>query len=216
MIWRLLCAARPDTCEAIQEGLNKLAMSAQEVVHVFDVDPESQAAWWARAFAAQCQAALDELTFLAPWTAPPFSVEALGDFPHLSEIPTLRTLANLDKELFPASVRARERIEVIEDLASQSGELARVDYDFLYDKARHLLAIGYSISEKRRDASYYDLLASEARLVQFCRHCPGTIAAGELVCPGTPAYYRRRRADSPVLERLHVRISYAVACNAHI
>ena len=96
-----MCAARPDTCEAVWESLNKLAASAQEVVHVFDVDPESQASWWARAFAAQCRAALDDLTFLAPWTALPFSVEALGDFPYLAEIPTLRTLANLDKELLP-------------------------------------------------------------------------------------------------------------------
>ena len=32
-------------------------------------------------------------------------------------------------------------------------------YDFLYDKSRHLLTIGYNVSERRRDASYYDLLA---------------------------------------------------------
>ena len=76
-----LCAARPDTCEAVREGLNRLAASALEVVHVFDVDPESKASWWARAFADQCRAALDELTFLAPWTALPLSPEALGDFP---------------------------------------------------------------------------------------------------------------------------------------
>jgi cyclic beta-1,2-glucan synthetase len=187
-----LCATRPDTCETMREGLNNLATSATGVVHVFDIDPESQAAYWARAFAAQCRAALDELTFLAPWTALPFSVKALGDFPGLSEIPTLRTLANLEKELLlegatlpvggqaqasvvTASVRARERIEVIKDLASQSGELARVDYDFLYDETSHLLAIGYNISEKRRDASYYDLLASEARLSTFV-----AIAQGQL------------------------------------
>ena len=170
------------------------------MVHGFDADPESQAAWWARAFADQCRAALDDLNFLAPWTVLPLSPEALGDFPCLGEIPTLRKLANLDKELLPAmtdrhdgtpeereqldelrgaikeaSIRARARIGVIEDLASQSGELARIDYDFLYDETRHLLAIGYNISENRRDASYYDLLASEARLSSFV-----AIAQGQL------------------------------------
>jgi cyclic beta-1,2-glucan synthetase len=186
-----LCIAQSERCEVIQEGLSKLTIHAREVVRVFDVDTESKASWWARAFAAQCRAILDELNFLVPWIVLPFSMEVFNDFPDLSEVPTLRKLANLDKELLPeeatlpegqarallitASIRARERIKVIEDLASQSSELARFDYDFLYDKARHLLAIGYSVSEKRRDASYYDLLASEARLVSFV-----AIAQGQL------------------------------------
>src|SRR5471032_2478548 len=42
-----------------------------------------------------------------------------------------------------------------------------MEYGFLYDPATHLLAIGYNVSERRRDASYYDLLASEARLATF-------------------------------------------------
>ena len=50
-----------------------------------------------------------------------------------------------------------------------------MEYDFLYDKERHLLAIGYNVNERRRDASYYDLLASEARLCSFV-----AIAQGQL------------------------------------
>ena len=42
-----------------------------------------------------------------------------------------------------------------------------MEYDFLYDKASRLLAIGYHVDEHRRDTSYYDLLASEARLINF-------------------------------------------------
>ena len=67
------------------------------------------------------------------------------------------------------------RIAAIERLALQAGELARMEYDFLFDKARHLLAIGYNVDERRRDASYYDLLASEARLCSFV-----AIAQGQL------------------------------------
>ena len=50
-----------------------------------------------------------------------------------------------------------------------------MEYDFLFDEARHLLAIGYNVGERRRDASYYDLLASEARLCTFV-----AIAQGQL------------------------------------
>ncbi len=50
-----------------------------------------------------------------------------------------------------------------------------MEYDFLFDKARHLLAIGYNVDERRLDSSYYDLLASEARLCSFV-----AIAQGKL------------------------------------
>ena len=46
---------------------------------------------------------------------------------------------------------------------------------FLYDRERHLLAIGYNVADHRLDASFYDLLASEARLASFV-----AIAQGKL------------------------------------
>ncbi len=42
-----------------------------------------------------------------------------------------------------------------------------MDYDFLFDPARRQLAIGYNVGDRRLDASFYDLLASEARLANF-------------------------------------------------
>ena len=62
---------------------------------------------------------------------------------------------------------AAERMLQIEQLALQCNDFAHMEYGFLYDPAAHLLAIGYNVSERRRDASYYDLLASEARLATF-------------------------------------------------
>ena len=50
-----------------------------------------------------------------------------------------------------------------------------MEYDFLYDKARHLLTIGYNVGELRRDSSYYDLLASEARLCSFVAIAQGQV-----------------------------------------
>ena len=42
-----------------------------------------------------------------------------------------------------------------------------MEFEFLYDRSRELLAIGYNVAAHRRDAGCYDLLASESRLVSF-------------------------------------------------
>lgn len=151
----------PTTLAAARLCLDKLATSSAGIVAGFDSDDsdrESKVMWWALAFAGQCQDAIDELTFFNPPTVS-----------GIDEIPTLRKLAGLGNQ------RAIERIAAIERLALQSGELSRMEYDFLFDNASHLLAIGYNLSERRRDSSYYDLLASEARLCSFV-----AIAQGQL------------------------------------
>jgi len=140
----------PTTLMAARSCLDQLTTSAEEVVSGIDANHENRAGWWARAFARQCRDALHELTFLTLSTAP-----------GIDEIPTLRELAVLGNQ------RAIERIAAIERLALQSIELSRMEYDFLFDKERHLLTIGYNVGEHRQDTSYYDLLASEARLYSF-------------------------------------------------
>lgn len=79
------------------------------------------------------------------------------------------------KSLSDASHRAKERIALLEELAERCRRLSDVEYDFLYDRTQHLLTIGYNTEEHRRDNSYYDLLASEARLATFI-----AIAQGKL------------------------------------
>ncbi|SDY42784.1 GH36-type glycosyl hydrolase domain-containing protein [Nitrosomonas halophila] len=77
--------------------------------------------------------------------------------------------------IMQASRRATERIAIVERLARQSSEFASMAYDFLYDKSSRLLAIGYNVDELRRDTSYYDLLASEARLINFVAIAQGQV-----------------------------------------
>ncbi len=195
-------AFRPTTLAAARLCLDRVATSAGDLVRSLDADPESQLRWWADGLWRQCQDALDELTFLAPWTSLPAAIGNLGGFHGISEIPTLRQLAGLEADLLPpgeprlalavtseeragldklrrliktASRRAGTRIEAIERLARQSSELASMEYDFLFDKARHLMAIGYNVGERRLDSGYYDLLASEARFPTFV-----AIAQGKL------------------------------------
>ncbi len=197
--------SRPTTLVATRRCLDRLAASAAKVVGSLDADSKSSESGemrWARALARQCQVALDDLTFLAPWLLLPDLPNRFRDIRGIDEIPTLRELARFDVELLPAieqrfgsdvtpeereglgeirrlitksSQRARARIATLERLALQSGEFALMEVDFLFDKARHLLAIGYNVGERRRDSSYYDLLASEARLSTFV-----AIAQGQL------------------------------------
>ncbi len=42
-----------------------------------------------------------------------------------------------------------------------------MDFTFLFDPARDLFSIGFNVTERRCDTSFYDLLASEARLCSY-------------------------------------------------
>ena len=71
----------------------------------------------------------------------------------------------------------------LEELASRA--LAFVDgmsFDFLYDWQRQIFAIGYRLADAqgpgRLDPSYYDLLASEARLASFVAIAKGDVPDG--------------------------------------
>ena len=163
---------------------------------------ESEALWWAQALVRQCRAIRDELAWLAPWAGVGPPPEGLSDLPDLDGIPSLRALAGLGLALADpltrasaagvtsaqgawlaelrlrlgqGSARAQARSVTIQRLAMLAWELADMEYGFLYDKAARLLCIGYNVEERRRDASYYDLLASEARLGVFV-----AIAQGQL------------------------------------
>jgi cyclic beta-1,2-glucan glucanotransferase len=61
-------------------------------------------------------------------------------------------------------------------LAARAGAVADgMSFKFLYDEERALFSIGYNVGGARLDASYYDLLASEARLASLI-----AIAKGDL------------------------------------
>ncbi|MEF8731080.1 MAG: glucoamylase family protein [Candidatus Accumulibacter meliphilus] len=174
-------AARPESLTAARACLARLASSAAELAALVagrphggeitapEQEEKARDEGWAPALARQCREALDELCFLAPR-------QVLQSLPGAQEglaagaaIPTLRELA------MAGNGRAGDRMAAIEQLALQCLQFARMEYDFLYDKSRHLLSIGYNVAERRVDSGYYDLLASEARLCNFV-----AIAQGQL------------------------------------
>ncbi|HET7374415.1 MAG TPA: protein ndvB, partial [Gemmatimonadaceae bacterium] len=66
------------------------------------------------------------------------------------------------------SALVRDRVERLEVIAHAAHRYAmEMDFAFLYDQRRKLFAIGYSVDSATLDNSYYDLLASEARLASY-------------------------------------------------
>ena len=71
---------------------------------------------------------------------------------------------------------ASEQLAQLNELIAQSQQLeSDMGLRFLYDEERRIFAIGYQVAERRLDSSFYDLLASEARLTSFL-----AIARGEV------------------------------------
>ncbi len=132
-------------------AMSALLQELSRDVAALPVDGDAEQQWWAQALVRQCHAARDDLQFLVP------------DPQQFDHVPTLQELAGAST----AGDRAAERIRQIDQLAQRCTELAVMDFAFLYDPARDLLSIGYNVSDRRRDPSYYDLLASEARLASF-------------------------------------------------
>jgi cyclic beta-1,2-glucan synthetase len=84
-------------------------------------------------------------------------------------------LSALRTTLLEAADRAGQRCATLATLADQCDAFAQMDYQFLFDKSREQLTIGFNVADRRADGSFYDLLASEARLGGFV-----AIAQGQL------------------------------------
>ncbi len=87
-----------------------------------------------------------------------------------------------------AAAAFERRLVALVELAHKLFEA--MAFDFLFDPERELLSIGYRVAEGSLDPSYYDLLASEARLASFV-----AIAKGDI--PGRH-WFRLGRAVAPV------------------
>ena len=177
--------------------VHQLAACAADVAACFTLRNPAElpveVQFWADALVRHCADLRDDLMFLAPWLA---LQQATGTVPAINgtdAIPTLRELAALDV-LSPlhaqGAARATARMAAIEQLALRATAFATMDYDFLFDKVRRQLVIGYNVADRRCDNSFYDLLASEARLCNFVAIAQGALpqeswfALGRLLTAG--------------------------------
>lgn len=88
----------------------------------------------------------------------------------------LRGLGALTNHLEQSSRTATELTARYAELARRTQEMIdAMDFRFLFDGERKVFVIGYSVTDGRRDNSYYDLLASEARLGSFIAIAKGDV-----------------------------------------
>ncbi|HEY7499928.1 MAG TPA: glucoamylase family protein [Vicinamibacterales bacterium] len=73
--------------------------------------------------------------------------------------------------------RAEEMIERAERIAALADDLIEeTEFGFLFNAERQLFSIGFSVTDGRLDNSYYDILASEARLASFMAIATGVLS----------------------------------------
>ncbi|MEO6734267.1 MAG: glucoamylase family protein [Ferruginibacter sp.] len=178
-----------------KDYIDELELSFASVLSQLKPGLSTDSDWWAQKMTLQIQQVKYELIAIAPWILlpqVPGKFEELISL--LPTVPTTRELSKIEENLLHSIIsfyspensteenewlnnfrnhitesgrRAKEITLSAEQLAIKCAELSDMEYDFLYDKAQNLLSIGYNVDEQRRDNSFYDLLASEARLTTF-------------------------------------------------
>jgi cyclic beta-1,2-glucan synthetase len=93
-----------------------------------------------------------------------------------SSNPKFEILTRLTRALESSSASAGDLMLRLSRLARTCDQIVEeMDFEFLFDKERKLFPIGYNVAASRADDSYYDLLASEARLASFVAIAKGDV-----------------------------------------
>ncbi len=189
---RLLAA--PPTLGAAWELAQLIDETLRPVFERHTGDEVDRAAWISTLLAQVEDTVTGPLAALGSWArvATDPSGEAPAGLGAQAPIPTLRLLADaaIDQvaahriqaegpdrlaALREASERARALLATAETLAHDVAALNAMELDFLYEPARKLFSIGYSVVDRRCDVGCYDLLASEARLISFLAVAQGAV-----------------------------------------
>ena len=147
----------------------------------------TEAAGWLERAAAVIAARQAELERLTGWMT---RLQAAGMHDVPAAVPSLAGLIALSDAALnePVSSDAREAIErarrIAEDLIERGERLGALaddlieetEFGFLFNTERQLFSIGFSVTDGRLDNSYYDTLASEARLASFMAIATGTVS----------------------------------------
>jgi cyclic beta-1,2-glucan synthetase len=156
---------------------------------------ENETQWWKKTLHKQIVGAQEELRLFEPWVTlksipatlkgfetqrtPTNLIELLDSAKTLEQqVVNEKTAASmsssekewldiLQNQLKNSILFTVELHSTIDNLARQCNELSDMEWSFLYNKLNNLFTIGYNVQEHHSDASYYDLLASEARLCIF-------------------------------------------------
>jgi cellobiose phosphorylase len=196
--WPRLLAGLTDTLRLLQQAVGHEPTGSPSLrfavllEQALAAPPDSPAGWW-KTFDELARCAQDQLQWLAgggldldaasgatqapqPGEAERWTQLLLGQCnAALAELQARMPVdLSTDDALAPAADHV-DRRGLLLQLAERAGEMARMDYGFLYDPARDLMVIGYNVDEHRRDSAHYDLLASEVRLTSFVAIAQGQV-----------------------------------------
>jgi cellobiose phosphorylase len=102
----------------------------------------------------------------------------------------LEELSHRVSASWAASEALRSKLDKVVTHANNMGR--EMKFGFLYDEERKLFSIGYNVADLRRDTSYYDLLASEARLGSYVAVARGDVPQSHWFRMGRPITGRGR------------------------
>jgi cellobiose phosphorylase len=101
--------------------------------------------------------------------------------------PVRAWLGDLAIEVARAQQNAQQQMARVEDIVRRIQQLERgMGFRFLYDVQRRIFAIGYQVEDRRLDTSFYDLLASEARLTSLLAIARGDVPVEHWWALGRP------------------------------
>ncbi|MCH5682851.1 hypothetical protein LWM68_00255 [Niabella sp. W65] len=178
-----------ETLTAYKHSFDKLLQQVNLIKDNAAISNHAEALRWLKKLEEQIADAQFSASLLTPWIDLLPVPAGLDELNILDNIPSLINIRDFEHNLLPligqlmtehaehrewlqkleAAIRsahshALEKLSKIEKLTNECAGFAEVEYGFLYDEEKHLFHIGYNVSEDIKDKSYYDILASEARL----------------------------------------------------
>jgi cyclic beta-1,2-glucan synthetase len=157
-------------------------------------DAETLTPWGVLLTTPQIEAPAESIESKDKWTALARRLDAV---PSLAEVPELcdNALVQLAASQDPGSQAAgpdelSQLVKALEHAAGAAGDalsrlsrlaqtceeiMETMDFKFLFDPERKVFTIGYNVTALRADNSYYDLLASEARVASFVAIAKGDV-----------------------------------------
>ncbi len=191
-----LASAAPTTAAGWASRLARLDVHARtlaDVVATYSAErgtgTGSELVTWADAVGRTVTSHARDLALLATYLETEPTGPAPGSGSAVTSMPTLAQLADADEA--SGGGQAAELAGRLRAIADQAQALFDgTDFGFLFDPLRKLFSIGYRLGAGELDPSYYDLLASEARLASFLAIAKGDVEPEH--------WFRLGRALTPV------------------
>jgi cyclic beta-1,2-glucan glucanotransferase len=154
------------------ETVNRHAVTIDDIaaalLHTHGSAEVAELRWWSSAFLRQTHNCVRDVKVLTPAIASP---EASRD--DETRVPSLSQLTDADSHTARTANEISARLGQIAATAQRLFD--ETEFKFLLDEERKVFTIGYNVSEGSRDNSFYDLLASEARVASFIAIAKGDV-----------------------------------------